>query len=774
VAIGRFAIGQSVPRKEDARFLKGAGCFVEDIRLPRMAYAVVVRSPHAHATIRGIDTAEAAAMPGVLAVLTGADVAADGLGGIPCIPVPGLVVEDAYFTSRPILAGDRARFVGDAVALVVAETLAAAKDAAEAVAVDYDVLPAVAGIADALAAGATAVWDPAPANVAFALSRGDAARAAAALAGAHHVTRLEIASNRVSANAMENRGALADYHSGDDRFTLYTSTQAPHRMRPLIAQFVLHIPETRLRVVARDVGGGFGMKGNLYPEEILVVWAAGKLGRPVRWIAERSEALLTDAQGRDHAATVEMGFDRDGRIVGMRADLRFNLGAYMSVSALYPSMLGAELLPNVYDIPALHIRSRGVFSNTAPTAPYRGAGVPEAVYTMERLIDEAALQLGIDPVELRRRNAIAPAAMPHTTGAGLTYDSGEFAALMDDTLALADRDGFAARRAQSEARGRRRGIGVCSYVEMAAFFNDRMEIRFDASGDAAVIAGTFSHGQGHETAYAQMVSDWLGVPFERVRFIQGDTDQVSFGRGTFGSRSLTVGGGALRGAADVVIARGKELAAHVLEAAVADIEFAEGRFRVAGTDRAVDFPALARASFMPTLPRALGLGIEGIGIYGADAPNFPNGCHVCEVEVDPETGTVEVARYSVVDDVGVAINPLLLHGQIHGGVVQGIGQALMEAVVVERDTGQVLSGSFMDYCMPRADDVPSFAVGTHDVPCRTNVLGVKGAGEAGCVGAPPAVVNAILDALRPLGVATIEMPATPERVWRAVRDARGG
>ncbi|MBM3485187.1 MAG: xanthine dehydrogenase family protein molybdopterin-binding subunit [Alphaproteobacteria bacterium] len=770
----KFGVGQSVHRVEDPRFLRGEGCYVDDIVLPRQAYAYVLRSPHAHAEIARIDTIAARDLAGVLAVLTGADARADGLGEIPCLMMPsdrGLTVQE-HKVSRPILAGERVRHVGEPVAVIVAESLAIARDAAELIEIDYDARPASISIEAARAEAAALVWPTIPRNLAWSFAIGDEAATNAAFARAHHVTRLDITNNRITANSLEPRGAIGVYSRGDDRYTLYSSAQNPHRLRPQLAHFIFRQPETKFRVIARDVGGGFGMKGTFYPEEALVVWAARKVGRPVKWIGERSESLISDTHGRDQRCRGALALDADGRILALRTDSAFDIGAYMTTSGGITSVIGTVMMPNVYRIPAMWLRTEGVMTHSSPTAPYRGAGGPEAIYVIEALIDQAAVDLGLDPVEIRRRNFIPAGSIPFTTLTGLVYDSGEYETLLDKTVALADWGGFATRRAGASARGRHRGIGLCYYVEMTAILNDRMEIRFDPGGNVTIVAGTLNYGQGHETVFAQMVADWLGVPFETIRLINGDTDQVSFGRGSFGSRSMTVGGSALRGAADRVIERGRKLAAHFLEAAEADIAFADGGFAVVGTDRAISLTRLAQASYAPNLPDALGLGIEGVGTFMPETPNFPNGCHICEVEVDPDTGTVEIVRYSIVDDVGRTINPMLLHGQVHGGVAQGIGQALMEHVVYERESGQLLAGSFMDYCMPRADDMPFFTVGAHDTPCTTNPLGVKGAGEAGCVGAPPAVVGAILNALRPLGVRHLAMPATPERVWQAIRTAR--
>ena len=759
----KHGVGQPVRRSEDRRFLTGRGRYVDDLTLPRMAHAVVLRSPHAHARIAAIDAAAARAAPGVLAVLTGEDYRADGLGSIPCMSISDAIATGpARLTPTPALALDTARHVGAPVAFVVAETRDRALDAAETVSVDYEYLTA--------AVDAAAVWPEAPDNRCFAVEMGDREATEAAFASAHRVIALDLYNNRIAATPMEPRGAVGEYNAADDRYRLHLSCQNPHRVRQLLAQGVFGIPESRLSVVARDVGGGFGMKGGVFPEDALVLWAARRLDRPVKWIAERSESMASDAHARDQRASAEMALDSDGRILGLRVEADYNLGAHLAAGAGISPVHSTTLYSGVYAIPAIRATTRAAYTNTAWTSPYRGAGRPEATYLLERLIEKAARETGIDAIELRRRNFVAPGAMPYRTALDFEYDSGEFEAVMDDALDLADWDGFAARRAETEARGKLRGRGMACFLESAAMSNERMEIRFDASGSVTVVAGTFSHGQGHETVYAQMVSDWLGVDFASVRLIQGDTEAVSIGRGTFGSRSMSVGGSALRIAADRVIERGKEIAAQLMEAAPDDIAFEAGAFTVAGTDRSIGIADVASAAYAPFgFPAELGLGLEGVGDYAAGQGNFPNGCQIAEVEIDPETGEVALARLCAVDDSGRALNPLLLAGQIHGGIAQGVGQALMEDVVYDRDTGQLLTGSLMDYALPRADDLPSFALGAHDVPTPTNPLGVKGAGESGTVGAAPAAIHAILDALAPLGVTDIGMPATPERVWRAIQ-----
>jgi carbon-monoxide dehydrogenase large subunit len=769
----RFGIGQPVARKEDKRFLTGRGRYVGDLDLAREAHAVFLYSPHAHARIGGIDTRQAAQLPGIFAVLTGQDWAADGLGTLD----PEMMPEDmggppGYRTQHPPLSQGRVRYVGERVAVVVAASEAAARDAAELVQVDYQALPAVVRAEDAVKPGAPLVHDDIPGNVSVTVSMGNAGAVEPAFARAAHVTRLALRNQRVTSVTMEPRGCLADYDTGTGRWTLTTSTQHVHGIRHTLAHQILHVPESRLRIVARDVGGGFGMKGQLYAEEAVCVWAARRVGRPVKWVPSRTEALLGDDDGRDQVIEqAELALAADGKFLALRWTGMHNVGAYIEGAGAIPILMSLKLGATVYDIPAVSVTSRLVLTNTAPTGPYRGAGRPEAVYLMERLVDRAAREMGIDRAELRRRNLIR--AFPHQTPTGYAYDSGDFPRAMDKAQALGDWPGYGAREAASAAAGKCRGRGIVYYTDNTGIFNERMELRFDPSGEVTIVAGTLSHGQGHETAYAQMVADWLGVPENQIRLMQADTDEVAIGRGTYGSRSMMIGGSALRAAADEVIAKGKRFAAHFLEADAADIVFAHGTFTIAGTDRAMPLQQVAQMSFIPIgLPPELGVGLQGAGAAPGDAPSFPNGCHICEVEVDPETGAVAIDRYTVVDDIGTVVNPLLAKGQIMGGVAQGAGQALGEEVVYDRDSGQLLTGSLMDYALPRADDLPGFSIDFSPVPSLSNPLGIKGVGEGGTVASTPTVINAILDALAPLGVADVAMPATPERVWRAIRDAR--
>ena len=771
----QFGLGQPVPRTEDPRFLKGEGNYVDDIVLPGQSYGYVLRSPHASARVKSVDTAAAQSAPGALLVLTGADVEAEGIAGIPGFVPPmafGAPMPKAN-PLHPILARDRVRHVGDPVAFVVAETLEQAMDAAELIAVDYDVLPAIASTAGATDDGAPLVWDDAEKNIWFTVERGDRAATDAVFEKATHVTRLSLNNNRVSANAMEPRATNVSYLAATDHATIYTENQAPHAQRTHFGK-VFKRPEHNFRVISPDVGGGFGMKNNLFPEDAMCFLAARRLRRPVKWTASRTESLMSDSHGRDAMTEAELALDDNGKFLGLRVRTNHAVGAYLGEAAPVPVGLGSTLYVGVYEFEAVDIAVNAVFTNTTFIGPYRGAGRPEAVYVIERLVDAAARETGIDPVEIRRRNYIPSSAMPYETKVMSVYDTGEFDRLTDISLKLADYDGFAARKAESAAAGKLRGLGMTYFIEVGAPFNDRMALHFDEAGGVSIVAGTHNHGQGHETMYAQMVTEWLGVPFENVRLIQGDTDTVPYGRGTYGSRSATIGGSALKNATDQVTDKARRMAAHVLEAAEADIEFAEGVFTVAGTDKAIGIVDLAKMSFMPMgWPAEFGIGLEATGTFAPPSfGNFPNGCHVCEVEIDPETGKVDVVRYTGVDDSGVIINPLLLAGQIHGGIAQGLGQALCEDVVIDPDTGQLQSGSFMDYCMPRADDMPSFTLDEVEIPCTTNPLGVKGAGESGTVPSIPVTIHAILDALSPYGVANIDMPATPQRVWQAIQGGK--
>jgi carbon-monoxide dehydrogenase large subunit len=771
----QFGIGQPVRRVEDRRFITGRGRYLDDIVRPRQAQAVFLRSPYAHANIRAIDTAAATTVPGVLAVLTGDDLARDGLGTVPC--VSGLTNRDgsaAAMPKRPAIMVDRVRHVGDTVAMVVAETAAIARDAAERIAVEYEPLASVTDTVGALTPGAAQVWGEAPGNLSFNWEVGDAAAVAQAAARARHRVSLTLVNNRVVVNSMEPRGAIGEYDPGEDAYTLWSSTQGSHFVRNLLAEHVFHIPENRIRVVTPDVGGGFGMKLFLYPEHVLVLWAANRIGRAVKWVPDRADSFMTDTQGRDNVTRLDLALDENLKFLGLSVEIIANMGAYLSNFAPeIPTFSGAVMHSGVYAIPAIHVAVRGVFTNTTPVDAYRGAGRPEAAYALERLLDTAARRLRVAGDELRRRNLIASAAMPYSTPLGLVYDSGDFAHNLDQALTSADVAGFTGRRRAARARGHYRGIGHAVYIEQSGFPPDEFaELRFDPSGTLTILMGSQSSGQGHQTAYAQLAAEKLGLDLDKIRVQQGDTAAIAFGRGTGGSRSIPVGGGALFHAADKLIAKGKKIAAHLLEAAEADIAFADGEFAIAGTDRKLSLEAVARAAFNPPqLPADVEPGFAESGHFTPPAPTFPNGVHVCEVEIDPETGVVRIERYLVVDDFGVVINPLLLAGQVNGGIAQGVGQAMLEHTVFDPDNGQLVSGTFLDYALPRADDLPALEFAYNIVPCRTNPLGVKGAGEAGAIGSPPALINAIVDAIAKLGIDHVDMPATPETLWRAIRAA---
>jgi len=769
----KYAVGQAVPRSEDPRLLKGRGCYVDDFSLPHQAYAFMLRSPHAHAEIRRIDAAAAETMPGVIAVLTGADYDGDGMGQISG-PLPRKRRDGSpmYRPPRPALTRDRVRHVGQIVAMVVAETVNQAKDAAERIAVDYVPLPA--NVATDKATTSSAIWDDCSDNEAFIHEVGDATAVEAALRTAPHVVRQRFVINRITANTMEPRGALGEYDPGEGKYTIYAGIQRPFAWRTTLTRNLFHVPENRLRLVTGDMGGSFGMKGAIYPEIPLVAWAAKRVGRPVKWRCERNEGFVADDHARDNVSDVEFALDDDGKFLAMRVRTSANLGAYVAYMGAGPPTGNVGGLAGVYTTPAMRVEVSAVLTNTSPLSPYRGAGRPEASYVIERTIDLAARKLNMDPVELRRRNMIAPDALPYKTPLTFTYDCGEFEAVLDRTLEKADYKGFPERRRQSEAAGKLRGIGVSCTIEAAASpQSETAELRFDPSGTAIILVGTTPHGQGHETIYKQVVCEKLGMNPDDIRVIEGDTEKISFGTGTGGSRSAAIGTSAVLQATEKVIEKTRRIAAHLLEAADADVALEDGRFAIAGTDRAIGFREAAAAAFQPgKLPKGMEPGLYEIATYMPEAANFPNGCHICEVEIAPETGAVEILRYSVVDDCGVELNPLLVKGQVHGGIAQGAGQALMENIVYDSDSGQLISGSFMDYCMPRADNFCSFDVSGHPVPTKTNPLGVKGVGEAGTVGSLAAVMNAINDALACVGVEHLEMPATPERVWRAIREAQ--
>lgn len=782
-------IGAAVRRKEDHRFITGTGQYVDDINRPRQLYAHIVRSPYAHARITGIDTSAALALQGVVAVFTGADMASDEVGSLPC--GWGINNKDGSAMiepGHPPLAPEIVRHVGDQVAVVLAETRAIAKDAAERIEVEYDELPVVSTLEAASAEGAPLVWEEAPGNVCFDWELGDKTATDAAFAQATQVASIDVVNNRLIANAMEPRSAIGDYDSGKDEYTLYTTSQNPHVIRLLMGAFVLGIPEHKLRVIAPDVGGGFGSKIFHYAEEAIVTWASKRVNRPVKWTAERSESFVSDAHGRDHITHAELAMDDEGTFLGLRVSTRANLGAYLSTfGPSVPTYLYATLLAGTYKTPAIYAEVKGMFTHTVPVDAYRGAGRPEASYLLERLVDRAAKVAGIDPVELRRRNFIQPEDFPYQTPVALEYDTGDYGAALDKALELADYDDFEARKRASAERGKLRGIGIATYIEACGIAPSNVAgalgaraglyeagtVRVNPTGSVTVLTGSHSHGQGHETTFAQLVTEALGVDFDAVEIVHGDTGKVPFGMGTYGSRSAAVGGVALANALEKIRIKSRKIAAHLLEASAEDIEFKDGQLVVTGTDRAVSFADVAMAAYVPhNYPLdELEPGLEETAFYDPKNFTFPAGCHICEVEIDPDTGVVEVVSFAAADDFGRVINPMIVEGQVHGGVTQGIGQALYENCVYDED-GQLLSGSLLDYCLPRADNVPDFAVTTNVTPCTHNVLGVKGCGEAGAIGAPPAVINAVVDALSVYGIDDMPLPATPERVWRAIQAAK--
>ena len=774
--MGHYGIGQPVSRFEDPKLLMGRGRFVDDISLPGQTHAFVLRSPVPHARITAINVEKARQAPGVLLVLTGKELAERGLGTpLPMIPQKRRDGSDAVGKPQPLLVRDRVLYVGDNVAFVVAESVHQAKDAAELIEVDYQALPFNVETEKATAPDTPVLWDDCPGNEAFFKAFGDKQATDDAFEASDHVVRRRLLVNRITTNSMEPRGCLAHYDDFEDRYHLRCTVQGPHTIRTILANLIFKLPVSKFHVFCDEVGGGFGMKGMCYPEYGLSLWASEILGRPVKWIGERSDALLSDEHARDHIFEAELALDKDGTFLGLRTKNVTGIGAYYTTprATLGPfDSLGG--IAGTYRTPALYAEATGVMTNTQSTGPYRGAGRPEAAYIIESMIDAAARELGIDCAEIRRLNTIPAEAMPFKTGLTFTYDCGDFAKNLEDCLALSDYDGFAARRTESEARGKLRGIGVSNTIEQSAHkLLEASEIRFDASGRATLLMGTSDHGQGHETTFKQILCDRLGLDTDDIRFVNSDTDTVVTGTGTFASRSTTLGGTAIHIAAGKVIDKGKHIVAHVQQAAPEDITFEAGVFSITGTNQTMSIQDVARTAFMPgKLPPEIEPGLYETGTSPAGLPNYPNGCHVCEVEVDPETGAVDIVKYTVVDDVGTVINPLLLKGQIHGGIVQGAGQALMEDFAMDPDSGQVISGSFMDYCMPRADDFCTFAVTNNEVPTPTNPLGVKGAGEAGTVGALSAVMSAINGALEPLGADFIDMPATPMKVWQAIRDAK--
>ncbi len=779
-------IGASVRRKEDLRFLSGRANYTDDINRPGQLYAFIARSDRPHARIDRIGTDAAKAARGVVAVFTGADMQAENIGGLPC----GWLIHSKDGSPmaeppHPVLAMGKVRHVGDPLAVVIAESRQAAKDAAEKLEIDLADLPAVATLKDALAPGASLVHDDVPGNLCYDWHLGDKAAVDAAFAKAAKVVRLELVNNRLIPNAMEPRAAIGEFDPASGDYTLYTTSQNPHVIRLLMGAFVLHIPENRLRVVAPDVGGGFGSKIYHYAEEAIVTWAAAKLRRPVKWTAERTESFMSDAHGRDHETTAEMALDANGNYLALRVSTLANLGAYLSTFATsIPTYLYGTLLAGPYKTPAIYCEVKAVFTNTVPVDAYRGAGRPEAAFLLERITDVIAHDTGIDRVELRRRNLIPPEAFPYQTPVALQYDSGNYQATLDAALKAADYAGFENRRRAAAARGKLRGLGISTYIEACgiapsaiagalgarAGLYECANIRVHPTGSVTVFTGSHSHGQGHETTFAQLVHEQLGVPLDQIEVVHGDTAKIPFGMGTYGSRSLAVGGSAMVKAMEKIVAKGRKIAAHLLETDVDDIEFKDGKFSVTGTDRAKALSEISLAAYVPhNYPiEELEPGLEETAFYDPKNFTFPGGCHVTEVEIDRETGEVEVVSFVAADDFGRVINPMIVEGQVQGGVAQGVGQALLECAVYDK-SGQLLSGSMMDYTMPRAAHIPSITTSTESTLCTHNPLGVKGCGEAGAIGSPPAVINAVVDALRDYGVRHIEMPATAQKIWSIIQ-----
>ena len=784
--MGFEGIGASVRRKEDRRFLSGRGHYVDDMNRPGQLYAAMVRSDRPHARLLGVDTTAAKAAPGVVAVFSGADMQADGVGGLPC----GWAVKNKDGSPQaepphPVLAVGKVRHVGDPVAVVIADTRQEARNAAELVEIQYEDLPGVASVLDAVKPGAALVHDDASGNQCFDWEIGDKAVVDKAFVGAAHVVKLELTNNRLVPNAMEPRAAIGDFDETTGEHTLYTTSQNPHVIRLLMGAFVLHIPESQLRVVAPDVGGGFGSKIYHYAEEAIVTWAAHKLKRPVKWTCDRSEAFVSDAHGRDHVSTAEMALDKDGNFLALRVKTLCNMGAYLSTFApAIPTYLSATLLAGVYKTPLIYGEVKAVFTNTVPVDAYRGAGRPETAYLLERLVDVIAHDTGMDRVELRRKNFIPRDAFPYQTPVALQYDSGDYQATQRLAMEAADWNGFPARRAEAARRGRLRGIGMSTYVEACGIAPSKVagalgaraglyevaEVRVHPTGSVSVFTGTHSHGQGHETTFAQLIASQLGVPFDQVEIVHGDTAKIPFGMGTYGSRSLPVGGSAIVKAADKVIAKGKKIAAHLMEASESDIEFKDGKFTVAGTDKSKALAEISLAAYVPhNYPiEELEPGLDETAFYDPKNFTFPGGCHICEVEIDADTGSLAIVNMTAVDDVGRVINPMIVEGQVQGGLAQGIGQAIMENAVYD-DQGQLVTGSFMDYTMPRASDLPNFKTSTENTMCTHNPLGSKGVGETGAIGSPPSVINAVVDALRDYGVRHLDMPATPQKIWALIQ-----
>ncbi len=776
--MAKFGVGQSVKRKEDDDLLRGTGLFLEDLHVPGQAYAHFLRSPHAHADIISIDTSTASTMPGVIAIFTGADIEADGLGTVPCVmdafvPLTRPDGSPRYYPPNYLLPSERVRHAGEALAMVIAETSTQARDASEAISVNYKALPHVVETAAAEAADAPRIWEDAPNNLSFYWEHGDRAAVDAAFEMAAHKVELNLVNSRLIVNPIETRGAIGEYDEASGRYTLHTNTQHVFETRAIIHE-ILGVEEKNLRILSPQLGGGFGMKHMVHPEQPLVAWAARKTGQPVKWMSERSEGFLSDTQARDHVTHAELALDMEGNFLAIRVNTTANLGAYVSnLGPVSPSLLYTRMLANAYRTPAIHAEVRGVLTNTVFTDAYRGAGIPESVYVVERLVDKAGRETGLGPIEIRRRNVINAEQMPYTTPMDIVYDCGQFENNLDECLKNSDWFGFAQRCAQAKDKGKLRGIGMALYVESTVGDpNESVTIRFNKDNTVTLTAGTKSSGQGHGTIFSQFLNETLGVPFDRIIFEEGDTDALPQGGGTGGSRSTYMVGVAVKLGADKIIEKGKKLAAHLLETSPDDIRFGDGEFTVAGTDRKIGIMTLAKAASDPDkLPDGMEPGFDESAQSEIADPTLPNGCHVCEVEIDPETGALALESYTAVNDFGRVVNPKLLEGQIHGGLAQGLGQAAFEKCTYDPESGQLLSGSFMDYCLPRAADMPEFYLSTNEVLTNHNLFGVKGCGEAGCIPSVPAVINAVLDALANTGVETIDMPLTPERVWRAIHAA---
>ena len=774
--MAKYGVGQPVRRTEDPRLLTGRGKFNDDVSRDGDAVGYVLRSPHAHADIRSIDTSRATGMPGVLVVLTGQDLADDGIGAFPGPPpfFASLTKPDGsplIYPPQYALTSDRARYVGDPIAFVVAETLEQAKDASEAIEIDYAPLPAVVGTAEAMNDGQVQLFDDVPKNFLFQAQIGDSDATSKAFDEAAHVASVRLVNQRIVQNSMEVRGAIGSYDTENGRYTIYTSNQNRHMLRDWIANAFLKCDPSLVRVLVDDVGGGFGMKTHPYPEQVLVLVAAKRLGRTVRWISERTEAFLSDLHGRDHISDSEIALDKEGKFLAVRVKTVANIGAYScSAGVSVPTQIGPKILTSVYDIPHADVEVKCVVTNTAPVGPYRGAGRPEAVYVMERLVDVAAHDMGIDPVELRRRNLIAKDQFPYTNAVGTTYDSGAFEDNMDMAAKMADWDGHAARRVEARKRGRLSGIAVSQYLETTAG-NPTESAEVEVTDDTVIVkVGTQPMGQGHDTSFMQLISEKLGVEFDQVHIDTSDSDNLPSGGGSHGSRTSHVGSVAAINSSDEMVRKGTLIASEMLETASVDVEYADGTFRVAGTDRTVTlFDVAKHARTSTTIPEELQGPLTGTDTHTIESWSYPNGCHVCELEIEEDTGVIHIVRYTAMDDVGRVINPLLVAGQVHGGVAQGIGQAIMENTVYDPESGQMTSSSFMDYTMPRADDMPMIDLDTNEVPCLTNVLGVKGAGEAGALVAPPVLIAAITNALQEFDVSHIDMPATSERIWQLMQ-----